>query len=201
MEGFLLPEIANLIEKISVGLQLIYLFLLIKENIWCWIFGIVGSLLGVLIFLNVNLYSESILYGIYVLIGIYGWYTWANDGKEEEFIISRWTIKNIAISIFVGIGLASLLGYFFYKNTDANNPFVDSHTTVFSLIASYMQAHKILSNWIFWIIINGVSVGLYWVRGLDFYGWLMVIYFISSFIGLYEWNRRYHLQSNEVSIS
>lgn len=194
MEGFLTPETANLIEKISVGLQLIYLFLLIKENIWCWIFGIVGSLLGVLVFLNVNLYSESILYGIYGLIGIYGWYTWSNDGKEKDFIISRWSIKNIVISIFIGIGLASLLGYFFYKNTDANNPFVDSHTTVFSLIASYMQAHKILSNWIFWIIINGVSVGLYWVRGLDFYGWLMVIYFISSFIGLYEWNRRYNSQ-------
>jgi len=195
MEGFLSPETANLIEKISTGLQLIYLFLLIKENIWCWIFGIVGSLLGVLVFLNVNLYSESILYGIYGLIGIYGWYTWSNDGKEEEFIISRWSIKNIAISIFVGIGLASLLGYFFYKNTDANNPFVDSHTTVFSLIASYMQANKILSNWIFWIIINGISVGLYWMRGLDFYGWLMVIYFISSFVGLYEWNKRYKQQS------
>ena len=188
------PETANILELLSVGLNLIYLFLLIKENIWCWIFGIVGSLLGILVFLNVKLYSESILYGIYVLIGIYGWYTWANDGNEKEFIISRWSIKNIVIAILVGIGLSSLLGYFFYKNTDANNPFVDSHTTVFSLIASYMQAHKVLANWIFWIIINGVSVGLYWMRGLDFYGWLMVIYFISSFVGLYEWNRRYHTQ-------
>ena len=111
-----MPETANLIEKISVGLNLIYLFLLIKENIWCWIFGIVGSLLGVLVFLNVNLYSESILYGIYVFIGIYGWYTWANDGNEKEFIISRWSLKNITITILVGIGGASLLGYFFYKN-------------------------------------------------------------------------------------
>ena len=196
MEGFLTPETANLIEKISVVLNLIYLFLLIKENIWCWIFGIVGSLLGGLVFLNVNLYSESILYGFfYTLIGIYGWYTWTNNSNEKDFIISKGSIKNIALTILVGIGLSSLLGYFFYKNTDANNPFVDAHTTVFSLIASYMQANKVLANWIFWIIINGVSVGLYWVRGLNFLPWLMVIYFISSFVGLYEWNRRYQRQN------
>ena len=80
-----------------------------------------------------------------------------------------------------------LFGYFFSQNTDADYPWVDAHTTVFAFVASYMQAHKILSSWLFWIIINGVTVWLYGSKGLDFYSVQMVIYFGLSVWGYFEW--------------
>ena len=187
-------QTAFYIEVVSAICNLIYIILLMKEKIACWAFGIVGSLLGVFVMINAKLYSESILYAFYALIGIYGWYVWSTQGNEKHFLITRWSIKNIGFAIAIGAVLSFLLGYFFYKNTDAEMPFLDASTTTFAFIASYMQAHKILSNWIFWIIINGVSVGLYFNRSLDFYGVVGIVFLIAAILGFREWNKRYQLQ-------
>ena len=188
-------QTAFYIEVISAICNLIYIILLMKEKIACWIFGIVGSLLGIFVLINAKLYSESILFSYYVIIGIYGWYVWSTQGNEKNFLISKWSLNKIGITIIIGAILSFLLGYFFYKNTDAKMPFLDASTTTFAFIASYMQAHKILSNWIFWIIINGISVGLYFNRSLDFYGIVGIVFFIAAILGFREWNKRYHQQS------
>ena len=184
------PFVAKYVEIVAVLLSLTYLFLMIRENIWCWIFGIISSLLSIILFLDGKLYSESILYFFYVLIGIYGWYTWSTKGKEETFKIQLWSIKNHVIALVAGFSLSFLVGYLFYKNTDANNPYVDAHTSVFGLIASYMEAHKVLTGWLFWIILNAISIWLYSIRGFEIYAGLMVVYFVMSFAGFYEWRRR-----------
>jgi len=194
-------QTAFYIEIVSAICNLIYIILLMKEKIACWAFGIVGSLLGILVLINLKLYSESILYAFYVIIGIYGWYVWSTQGNEKDFLISRWTPKKNGIAIFIGAILSFLLGYFFYKNTDANIPFLDASTTSFAFIASYMQAHKILSNWIFWIVINGVTIGLYFNRSLYFYGGVTIVYFIAAILGFLEWNRKYKIQSEKINIS
>ena len=117
-------QTAFYIQVVSSICTLLYIFLLMKEKIACWAFGIVGSLLGIFVLINAKLYSESILYAFYVIIGIYGWYIWATQGKEKDFLISRWSLKNIGLTLLIGSILSFLLGYFFYKNTDANNPFL-----------------------------------------------------------------------------
>lgn len=178
------------IEIVAVLLSLTYLYLMIRENIWCWSFGIVSSLLSIFLFLNSKLYSESILYFFYVLVGIYGWYTWGIKGKEQTFNIQLWNTKKHIVALITGFSLSFLVGYFFDKNTNANNSYIDAHTSVFGLIASYMEAHKVLTGWLFWIVINAVSVWLYWIRGLEIYAGLMIVYFVLSFAGFYEWRRR-----------
>ena len=60
------------LELIAVILGLIYLILLIKEKIACWIFGILSSAISIYLFYSIQLYSEAILYFYYVIIGIYG---------------------------------------------------------------------------------------------------------------------------------
>jgi nicotinamide mononucleotide transporter len=186
------------IEIAATLLSLAYLILLIRENIWCWIFGILSSILSIFLFLYAKLYSESILYFFYTLNGFYGWYTWLNKGREDAFQVSLWNAKNHTIAMVTGFSLAALVGYLFDKNTDAANPYVDAHTSVFGLVASYMEANKILTGWIFWIVLNAVSVWLYWTRGLEIYAGLMVVYFILSFTGFYEWHRRFQTQKGEI---
>jgi nicotinamide mononucleotide transporter len=204
------------IEIVAVLLGLTYLFLMIRENIWCWSFGIVSSLLSILLFLDAKLYSESILYFFYVIVGLYGWYTWGIKGKtnpfgqkknneildndniedteENKLKISTWNAQKHIIALVLGFSLSALVGYLFDKNTDANNPYIDAHTSIFGLVASYMEAHKILTGWLFWIVLNALSIWLYWTRGLEVYAGLMVVYFIISFAGFYEWRKRFNAQ-------
>lgn len=189
-------EINTLIEIISVAFSFTYLLLVMRENIWCWLFGILSSLLSIYLFIEAQLYSEAVLYTFYVWAGFYGWYLWHKPKATDStpLKISTWNWDKHLMAIGVGLLTAFGLGTFFKENTDAQQPYIDAATTMFSFIATFMEAHKILSAWLFWIIINGVSIWLYSQRGLNIYGGLMVVYFVFSFIGWWQWKKSYENQ-------
>lgn len=191
-------EFFTWVEIIGTVLNLIFLVLVIKENIWCWLFGILGSLVSIYLFIETKLYSEAILYSYYVLIAIYGWKKWKKETDKKElkvtdirlFLHLSWITSCIAIAI--------ALGWIFQNYTDANNPYFDSFTTVFAFLATYFEAIKLRSAWFYWIIINGFSIWLYQIRGLEIYSYLMLIYFILSFVGLYQWQKSYNKHLMEL---
>ena len=100
--------LGNKIEVTTVILSTIYLFLLVKENIWCWLFGILSSLLSIYLMVEVKLYSEAILFGFYVLVGFYGWYTWSNTKSGKPLAIKVLGVKFHILWIFLGVIVAYL---------------------------------------------------------------------------------------------
>jgi len=186
---------ALLVEIGAVVTGLLYVILLMRENIWCWLFGIISSLLSIWLFWYSKLYAESFLYLYYVLMGIYGWYYWSKHLKEtDELKIRDYTFQKTGFLILLGIIGTAILSFLFQKFTDAARPLVDSATTIFAFIATYLQTQKILSNWLFWIVINGVSVWLYYDRGLNWYAGLMGIYLVLSVLGYIGWQKKHKIQ-------
>jgi len=182
------------LEIFAVLTSLAFLILLIRQNIWCWLFGIISSLASIYLFYSTKLYSESILYFYYVIIGIYGWNVWSKGKPPKEIIIKTVSGTFHLILIFSGIILSILLGYFFKTQTDAERSFADAFSTIFSFLASYLEVHKILSAWIFWMIINAFSVWLYYDRGLIIYAALMLVYFSLSITGYLQWKKELVVQ-------
>lgn len=177
-----------MLEIFAVVNGLIFIILLIRQNIWCWLFGILSSVSSIILFFNTKLYSESILYFYYVLIGIYGFITWRKRDAQNKSVQTVGTLYHIIV-VTLGVVLSYLLGLFFSTQTDAERSYADATTTIFSFIASYMEAHKILSTWILWILINAFSIWLYHDRGLLLYAGLMVIYFLLSIFGFLSWKK------------
>lgn len=180
------------LEIISVIFGLIYLILMIKENIWCWAFGIVGSGLSIFLFIETKLYSEAILYAYYVVIGIYGWWLWGRP--KGKLLIGKWKGYQHIIAVVICVLLSMLMGYGFSIWTDADKPYFDSTTSVFSYFASYLEAKKILSSWIYWIVVNLLTIGLYHTKDLSFYSGLMAVYLVLSVVGYFRWKKSYDLQ-------
>lgn len=174
------------LEIIAVVLNLIYLILLMKEKIACWVFGILGSLVSISLFYSTALYSEAILYVYYVIIGIYGYRLWSGAG-EKKLPVRRISLKQNIYIIISGALVALGVGYIFSEHTDAASPYLDALTTVFSFVASFLEAQKIISSWIFWIVINSATVFLFLGQGLFFYLLLTIIYIILSVVGYREW--------------
>jgi len=141
--------------------------------------------LSIYLFVDAKLYSEAILYGFYIAAAIYGWWLWGKPQKSKP--VTEWGWQSHVLLVAVGVGTGLGIGYLFKTFTDAAKPLIDAMTTSFSLIASYMEAHKVLSGWIFWIIINLTSIFLYYSRGLEVYAGLMVVFTILSFIGFIRW--------------
>lgn len=183
------------LEIIGVLLSLVYIVLMMRQNIWCWLFGILGSLLSIAIFIEAKLYSESILYAFYVAVGVYGWVKWHT--KDHKGIpIKRWSIINHVITILAGALGGLGLGYFFSTQSDAESPFFDAFTTSFSFVASFLEAHKILSSWIYWITLNMMTIYLYASKEIYMYAAYSAVLSILSVVGFIRWQNDY---KNQVS--
>ena len=183
-----------ILEVIAVVLNFIYLFLLIKERISCWLFGISGSIVSIYLFYSIGLYSESILYFYYVVIGIYGYLLWKKKESQKDALrVQTISSKKHFSLVVLGTMIAFTVGFYFEINTKAVNPYLDAFTSVFSVIASFLEAKKIVSSWIFWIIINTVTIVLYFQQSLLLYLMLTVIYTVFSMVGFLEWKKKYQI--------
>ena len=143
-----------IIEIIAVILGIIYVILATKNKISCWIYGILGSLLSVYLFVvYAQLYAEAVLYIFYVIAGVYGWFTWKNSADENGISVHSYFthVKVIGIGLVLAILLYLFIDSVFPK---AQKPLIDSFTTIFSFIATYLTAKKWLENWLYWIVID-----------------------------------------------
>ena len=103
------------VEVVAVITGIIYVILAARENVWCWIFGIISSALSVYaMYFLFDLYIDAALYGYYVIIGFYGWYQWLHGSQgESELSISIWTTQQHLITIGGGLVISFIVGYFF----------------------------------------------------------------------------------------
>lgn len=190
------------LEVTGTALGLAFLYFLIKEKKICWLFGILGSLLSIYLFYSTKLYSECILRLYYVFIGFYGYYLWnRRSGATKDLAeIIKWKLSSHVKIILVGVALALVLGYVFDNFSDARKSYFDAFTTVFSFLASYLEAKKILRTWVYWIILNGLSIFLYTGQGLFVYAVLAAIYFGVSFYGYFSWKQKYNKLNSEGNL-
>lgn len=178
-----------ILEITAVILGIVYVILAAKNNNWCWIFGIIGSFISIFLFIiYAKLYAEAVLYAFYVFAGVYGWLTWKNQKKHEE--VYSHSFKTHFIIIAFGIVCAFSLFYFinlFFPT--AQKPLIDSFTTIFSFIATYLTAKKWISNWIYWVVIDLVTTYMYFSRGLEIYALLMFAYSFIAVYGYFQWKK------------
>ena len=183
------------LELIAVLLGVAYLLLAMRENILCWYAAFVSTVLFLIVFWQVNLYMESGLQIYYMVMAVYGWYQWRNSEDSVAVPISRWPIQRHLLVIAATLIVSGISGYALATLTDANFPYLDSFTTWGAIVTTYMVAKKILENWIYWFVLDGLSIYLYIDRGLYFATLLFAAYLVIVVFGYIEWNRRY---SNQI---
>jgi nicotinamide mononucleotide transporter len=77
------------------------------------------------------------------------------------------------------------------KYTAAALPFLDALTTWGAIVTTYMVANKVLENWIYWFVIDSISIYLFISRGLYFTALLFFLYLFMIVIGYRSWKRSY----------
>ena len=76
-----------------------------------------------------------------------------------------------------------------HRTTDAALPYWDAYILVFSLIAQWLQARKILENWAGWVGVNTVAIGVYWVKDLRLTAGLYLVFWLMALWGWREWRK------------
>jgi len=130
---------------------------------------------------------------------LYGWYRWLGnrlpgnkDSKKLE--ISIMNKREWLIMIFIG-GILNYAGWMILGYTDDTLPFWDSFTTIWAIVGTWMMAEKKLENWLIWIIVDFVSVWMYFYKDLYFTMILYGIYTVMAVIGYIEWRQKIYLNN------
>lgn len=182
-----------LIEITAVVFAIIYLLLAVKQDVRCWYAAIFSSFLYFFIMMSANLYMEAYLQIFYIFMAIYGWFQWNKISEDKsKFIVRTWSIKQHLIVISSIISLAYISGSLLNIYTEAALPFIDALTTWGAIIATYMVAKKLLENWIYWFVIDSISVLLFMSRGLYLTSVLFFVYLIIIYFGYKSWTKIKH---------
>ena len=188
------------LETLAVALGMSYLLLAMRENSLCWYCAFFSTAIYVYIFGDVSLYMESALNVYYMGMAVYGWLQWQKGGANHSGVeIVRWTAKHHIICVFFILIASVISGYLLSVNTDARLPYLDSFTTWASVLTTVMVARKVLENWLYWIVINSVSIYLYIDRDLDQTAAMFTLYLVLSVLGYVAWKKNYVLQDRQIT--
>lgn len=185
------------VEAAGVILGVLYLVLAIRENLWCWPAAFLSSVLTVIVMFDARLYSEAALNVFYAAMAIYGWYQWRYGGRRQgaaQLPIGVWPLRMHAFAIGGSVALAAMIGWFMSEQTAAAFPYLDAFVTVASIVTTYMVARKVLENWVYWFVVDSLSLYLFWQRELYLYVGLFVLYLVLVVIGWLRWQRDWRAQ-------
>lgn len=186
------------IELIGTLSGLISVYLATKANFYTWHTGILNEIAFFMLFFQVRLYADMMLQIFFLVVSIYGMYNWKS--KQEALIIHRLSpnegIRFIFLIFFATLisaiiiaNLHYILPYFFEK--PATYPLADAFIMVASIVATFLLAQKKLENWILWIIIDIVSIILYYKKGIYFVAGEYGIFLGLAIKGFVEWRAQF----------
>ena len=184
------------VEAAGVILGVLYLVLAIRENLWCWPAAFLSSVLTVIVMFDARLYSEAALNVFYAAMAIYGWYQRYGGRRQgaAQLPIGVWPLRMHAFAIGGSVALAAMIGWFMSEQTAAAFPYLDAFVTVASIVTTYMVARKVLENWVYWFVVDSLSLYLFWQRELYLYVGLFVLYLVLVVIGWLRWQRDWRAQ-------
>ncbi len=182
-------------EILAVILAIAYLVLAIRENRWCWPAGIASALLYLGVFYAAGLYMQAGLQLFYAAMGAYGWWSWRPGADGAAVLaIHRWPPRRHAVALALIALFSVASGALLDRYTGAASPYLDSAVTWSAILTTGMVARKLLENWLYWFVIDAVSLGLALEQGLYATSGLFALYLALVVLGWRRWRLAWERQ-------
>lgn len=164
--------------------------LVVRRSLWNYPFGLAMVTLYSWIFADARLYSDAILQGFFFAVQLYGWANWARSKAEAgEVRVGRIGAGERGAWL-AGIVAATLAwGFAMHRFTDAALPWWDAAVAITSVAAQILLSRRAIENWVLWIAVDLMAIGLYAAKDLWLTALLYVIFLALSVWGLLDWRR------------
>lgn len=165
------------------------------RNHWaCWPVSLVGVVVYACINFNAGLYAESALQGFYGVLSVIGWMHWKSSSGNQADVV-QWPIRTFITSGFWLLLCSFLVAVVLTQFTAAQLPWLDAPITVFSLYATWLTARRVLQHWVYWVVIDALSIWVYLNRGLPLTAALYATYCLLACWGWWKWKGMLHARS------
>lgn len=184
-----------------MGCGVAYAVLAAQRNRLCWVFGAVSSALAALLAGLRGLPMQSGLQVFFVGMSVYGWVSWTRSLAQGELPVGVWPLRWHILAAIGIIGLSFASAHLLAANTQAAWPLLDSLTTWFSLLATWLAARARLENWLYWLAIDGILVFLFYVQDLPFLAFLNLCFIGIATAGFIAWRRKLRQQTTPAPVT
>ncbi len=185
------------VELIATAFGLLAVYWASKENIWTWPASIINVTTLFILLYQFQLYADMFLQIYFLILTLYGWYYWRKPKEEREITnTSNQMLVIYSIIYVIGtIGIGKLMSGIHlqlptYFPQPASFPYGDAFTTTGSIIAMIMLSRKQIENWLVWIIVDIVSIILYYQKGILFLAAEFGIFMVICIFGYYNWRKQ-----------
>ncbi len=166
-------------------------WLTLRENVWCFPIGLVNVLLSLFLFYQQKLYADALQQFVYIILLSYGWFYWITGNNSQKQLKISNSNSNLLFLCLVTFLLCTLiLGTLLSQYTDATFPWLDSTATSLSFVAQWMIAKKKIENWLIWMVVNIMYIGIYIYKDLWLYSLLFFIYLLLAISGYLTWRKQ-----------
>ena len=166
---------------------LVNVWLLVRNNIWTWAWGVASVVLYGIVFWRSRLWSSTGLQVLYYLpMQAYGWWIWLKAGPthHDDLPITRLSARARILWILATLPMAALLGWGM-SFTGAQQSMVDALVTAVSVTGQYLQTHKKIEHWFCWVLVNALYA--FWLLPRQQLWVSALIYFILLGMALQGW--------------
>jgi nicotinamide mononucleotide transporter len=180
-------------EVFAALMGFICVLLNIRANIWAWFFGILSIVPYIFVFYQVGLYGDFALHIFFLIANFYGIWHWLYGGKGNQVDSLPITKSQPAM---LGIGLVlSLIGMLLFGYASslietASLPYIDAYIAIFSVWGQILLARKKIENWLVWIIVDIVAIGVYFHKDLYATSLLYTLYLFMASYGYWQWRKK-----------
>ncbi|MBI9053861.1 MAG: nicotinamide mononucleotide transporter [Bacteroidales bacterium] len=169
--------------------------LVAKGKILNYFFGIIAVTTYAFVAYTQKYFGEVMLNMFYFFpmqfIGFYIWRKRTSDKKTEDIKVVYMTNKQRLFWLCI-TAVATITYAYILKRLGGNLPFLDSASTVMSVIAMILMVFVFVEQWILWILVDIVSIFLWAIAmkngGTDIAVLIMWIAFlVNAIYGLFNW--------------
>ncbi|MBR6671930.1 MAG: nicotinamide mononucleotide transporter [Alistipes sp.] len=179
------------LQIIGVALGLLYLYFEYKANIWLWVIGLIMPIVHGTLYFRQGLYADFSMELYYILAGIYGLVAWRRGDKKSKSELKISYTPRVAWVAIVGVYvlLHATIYMLLVTFTDSNVPFWDSLTTSLSVVAYWLLSRKYVEQWLVWLAVDVITVGLYIYKDIPLTAGLYALYSALAIAGYMRWRR------------
>jgi len=167
-----------------------------KGKLSAYFFGLINCVLYAIISYKARLYGETMLNLVYyVPMQFIGFYVWNKNMNNSTYEVNKihMTNKNRIKWLIIMILSTILYGYILKYLGDAM-PFVDSFTTMSSVIAMIVSVKMYSEQWWIWILVDVFSVYMWWINfsmGSENLATLLMwmVYLLNAIIMCIKWEK------------
>ena len=181
---------SHILEILGFIVGLLYLWWEYHADARVWLASVIMPAISMWIYFSKGIYADFAINIYYLIIAIYGYVIWRTGGIRKEK--KPQPITHTPIAVWAGIAAVTALlwwalTWILSNFTDSTVPVTDAFSTSLSIVGTWMLARKYAEQWLIWIIVDIVCMGLYAYKGLIFYPILYGIYTVVAVFRYRKW--------------